>query len=118
MGHRRYLLAALGADEYHLQHEWDVVIADKPVGNRFTQDRRRERAKGFPALDLAIENILHVSTTGIAKNGAVAECTGALFHTTLEPTDHQAIGNRAGCGMNQLFFVRQQLDMAAFGFNE
>src|SRR5262245_4058266 len=99
-------------DLENLHHEGDVIILLEPIRHRFVEYRRRKWTKGFPPLDLGIENRFHVGPTRIADDRAIAERAWPPFHAALKPSDDLPLGDRHGRPSAQLCLVRNILDRA------
>src|SRR5581483_9231379 len=114
VGDRGDRRAALRPDREDLQHERNIVVLLKPVGDRFPQDRWRERPERFAALYLQVENILHVGATRIAQDRSVAKRPRPPFHPALKPADHKTIGDGPSVAADQRVFIFDTSDAAAF----
>ena len=110
MGHRRNELPFFFPDLKYLHHERNGVVLLKPFGYGLFKNGGRERPERFPALDLGIEDCLHVGAAGIAHDRPVAERARAPFHAPLKPTDDLAVGNRSGGAVAKFRLVRNFFD--------
>ena len=107
------LLALLRLDLEDLHHERHVVVGLEPVLHRVAQDGGRERPEGFAALDLEVEDILHVGAARIAQDRTVAKRARPPLHAALEPADHLALGDRLRGVTAERRLVGDALDRAA-----
>src|SRR5690606_39150604 len=87
MRHRRDGTALFLTHLIDLHHEGNVTLLLEPLPNVLVLHRRRERPEALPALDLQVEDILHVGTAWIAHDRAVAEGAWPPFHSPLKPAD-------------------------------
>src|SRR6476646_45730 len=94
MGHCGDQVALFRADRVDLHHEWHIAIELEPLGDRLAENGRRERPKRLPALDLEVEDLLHVRAARVAQNRAVAERPRAPLHASLEPPDYLPVRDR------------------------
>ena len=112
------LRAFLFADLIDLHHEGDIVVFFKPVGHLFAQYRWGEGAEGFAALDLLIEDVLHVGAAWIAEDAAIPKRARSPLEPALEPADDFALADGLGGGLAEgCGVVGEVLDVAAFGLN-
>ena len=103
------------ADLVDLEHERHVVVGLEPVGDALAQDRGREGAERLAALDLVVEDVLHVGPARVAQDRAVAERARAPLHATLEPADDLAVGDAQGGQAAELVGIFDPADRAAGG---
>jgi len=96
MGHRRNERTLPLPDLVDLHHEWHVTVLLEPFSLMLPEDRWREGSEALAALNLQIQDVLHVAASGITDDGAIAEGARAPFHAPLEPADHLA--SRDGFG--------------------
>ncbi len=80
------------------------------VARALLQDRGGERSEGLPALDLEVEEVLHVRPPRIGQDRAVAEGPRPPFRASLVPADDLAAGESLGGLHCQAVLVRDRLD--------
>ncbi len=115
MGGRGHESALVGAHLEDLHHERHVIVLLEPFGDVLAQDARRERPERFAALDLEVEDVLHVGPARVAEDGAVAERARPPFHAALEPADDAPVGDRRGGDAAELALVVAAPPLAAAG---
>ncbi len=74
----------------------------EPGRHLLAQDGRSEGAEGFAALDLLIEDVLHVGAAWIAEDAAIPERARSPLEPALEPADDFALADGLGGGLQRL----------------
>jgi len=116
VGNRRDHLALLGPDLINLEHEGVGIVDLEVLAGRLLVNGRGKGPEGLAALDLEVQDILHVGPPRIANDAPVAQSPGAPLHAALEPTCHLAVGD-ISCGPRaQLVIVFNLLGSTAFFF--
>src|SRR5437879_4941189 len=77
------------------QHRGRRIRLLKIIAGMLFQNRWGEGAKWFTLFYSLVQNIFHAGSSRIGKNGAIAQSPRPKFHSPLEPTNHQSIGDVA-----------------------
>src|SRR2546427_443161 len=72
----------------------------------FREDRRRKRAKDFPMLDPAVQNLLHFQTARVGDDALIAKGARPPFGAALKPIEDFSVCDERGAAPRQLFFCQ------------
>src|SRR5262249_46648081 len=117
MSNGRDKLTFLLAYLEHLHHEWNGVVLFEPICSDFLEHGGRKRSEGFPTLDLAVEQRLHVGAAWVTQDRAVAEGPRAPFHPSLKPADDEAVRDGCSGAATKRRFIGNLLDRGTSGEN-
>ena len=71
----------------NLHHKWNIVVLFEPVADRFLENRGCKRAKGLAALDLGVEDRLHVGATATSPIHSCTAASTSLNRPVSDPVD-------------------------------
>src|SRR2546422_8570315 len=96
-------------------HEGRGVRLLKILRCVFREDRRRKRAKDFPMLDPAVQNLLHFRSARVGDDASIAKGARPPFGAALKPTEDFSIRDERSGPARQLFFSQFDDRVAALG---